>query len=76
MYHQFKPLGDVDITKQPMEVGPTTHYIMGGMHVDADTQMSACRDCLRQGNVRLELTAPIDSAEIPCLIFWFLETRR
>src|SRR5436190_885351 len=40
MYHQFKALGDVDITKQPMEVGPTTHYIMGGVHVNADTQMS------------------------------------
>ena len=40
MYHQFKALGDVDITKEPMEVGPTTHYIMGGVHVDADTQMS------------------------------------
>src|SRR5476649_2501770 len=40
MYHQFKALGDVDITKEPMEVGPTTHYIMGGIHVNADTQMS------------------------------------
>ena len=40
MHHQFKTLGDIDITKQPMEVGPTTHYIMGGVHVDADTQMS------------------------------------
>jgi succinate dehydrogenase / fumarate reductase, flavoprotein subunit len=40
MYHQFKALGDVDITKQPMEVGPTTHYIMGGVHVDPDTEMS------------------------------------
>src|SRR5712691_11750788 len=40
MYHQFKQLGDVDITRQPMEVGPTTHYIMGGIKVDADTQMS------------------------------------
>jgi succinate dehydrogenase / fumarate reductase flavoprotein subunit len=40
MYHQFKALGDVDITQQAMEVGPTTHYIMGGVHVDADTQMS------------------------------------
>ena len=38
--HQFKALGDVDITKEPMEVGPTTHYIMGGVHVNADTQMS------------------------------------
>ena len=40
MYHQFKQLADVDITKEPMEVGPTTHYIMGGVRVDADTQMS------------------------------------
>jgi len=40
MYHQFKALGDIDITREPMEVGPTTHYIMGGIHVDADTQMS------------------------------------
>src|SRR5438309_2208448 len=40
MYHQFKALGDIDITREPMEVGPTTHYIMGGVHVDPDTQMS------------------------------------
>jgi succinate dehydrogenase flavoprotein subunit len=40
MYHQFKQLADIDITEQPMEVGPTTHYIMGGVHVDPDTQMS------------------------------------
>ena len=40
MYHQFKALGDIDITEEAMEVGPTTHYIMGGVHVDADTQMS------------------------------------
>ncbi|MEK6405839.1 MAG: fumarate reductase/succinate dehydrogenase flavoprotein subunit [Acidobacteriota bacterium] len=40
MYHQFKQLADIDITQQPMEVGPTTHYIMGGIRVDADTQMS------------------------------------
>src|SRR5437879_2140435 len=37
MYHQFLELADVDITKQPMEVGPTTHYIMGGIRVDPDT---------------------------------------
>ena len=37
MYHQFKQLADVDITKQPMEVGPTCHYIMGGVEVDADS---------------------------------------
>jgi len=40
MYHQFKQLADIDITEQPMEVGPTTHYVMGGVHVDSDTQMS------------------------------------
>jgi succinate dehydrogenase / fumarate reductase flavoprotein subunit len=40
MYHQFKQLADIDITREPMEVGPTTHYVMGGVHVDADTQMS------------------------------------
>jgi succinate dehydrogenase / fumarate reductase flavoprotein subunit len=37
MYHQFLELADVDITKQPMEVGPTTHYMMGGVRVDSDT---------------------------------------
>jgi succinate dehydrogenase / fumarate reductase flavoprotein subunit len=40
MYHQFKQLADIDITQQPMEVGPTTHYIMGGIRVDSDSQMS------------------------------------
>src|SRR5881398_3712273 len=41
MYHQFKELGGLDITREPMEVGPTTHYMMGGVRVDADTQMSS-----------------------------------
>jgi succinate dehydrogenase / fumarate reductase flavoprotein subunit len=41
MYHQFKQLADIDITREPMEVGPTTHYIMGGIRVDAGTQMSS-----------------------------------
>ena len=40
MYHQFKQLADIDITEEPMEVGPTTHYVMGGVRVDPDTQMS------------------------------------
>jgi succinate dehydrogenase / fumarate reductase flavoprotein subunit len=40
MYHQFKELADLDITQEPMEVGPTTHYIMGGIRVNADTQES------------------------------------
>ena len=38
MYHQFKELAEVDITKEPMEVGPTLHYFMGGIRVDADSQ--------------------------------------
>ena len=51
MYHQFKQLAGMDITKEPMEVGPTTHYVMGGVLVEADTQMStvpglfACGEC-------------------------------
>ena len=41
MYHQFKELADVDITTEPMEIGPTCHYVMGGVEVDAETQESA-----------------------------------
>ena len=41
MYHQFKQLADIDITSEPMEIGPTTHYMMGGIRVDGDTQMTA-----------------------------------
>jgi succinate dehydrogenase / fumarate reductase flavoprotein subunit len=41
MYHQFKELADVDITSEPMEIGPTCHYVMGGVEVDADTELSA-----------------------------------
>jgi len=40
MYHQFKQLADLDITKEAMEIGPTTHYIMGGIRVNGDSQMS------------------------------------
>ena len=40
MYHQFKQLADIDITREPMEVGPTTHYMMGGIRVDGESQMS------------------------------------
>jgi succinate dehydrogenase / fumarate reductase flavoprotein subunit len=40
MYHQFKQLADIDITQEPMEVGPTTHYFMGGIRVDPESQMS------------------------------------
>jgi succinate dehydrogenase / fumarate reductase flavoprotein subunit len=41
MYHQFKQLADLDITKEPMEIGPTVHYVMGGVQVDGDNQMSS-----------------------------------
>ncbi len=41
MYHQFKELAELDITEMPMEIGPTTHYMMGGVRVDADSQMSS-----------------------------------
>ena len=40
MYHQFKQLADIDITREPMEIGPTTHYMMGGVRVDPESQMS------------------------------------
>jgi succinate dehydrogenase / fumarate reductase flavoprotein subunit len=40
MYHQFKELADLDITKEPMEIGPTMHYMMGGIRVDGDSQMT------------------------------------
>jgi succinate dehydrogenase / fumarate reductase flavoprotein subunit len=49
MYHQFKQLADIDITTEPMEVGPTTHYIMGGIRVNADTQMSTLPGCFAAG---------------------------
>src|SRR5690606_14972954 len=51
MYHQFKELAEVDITKEPMQVGPTLHYFMGGVRVNAETQMTkvpglfACGEC-------------------------------
>jgi succinate dehydrogenase / fumarate reductase, flavoprotein subunit len=51
MYHQFKQLADIDITKTPMEVGPTTHYMMGGVRVDADTQMSSVPGLFAAGEV-------------------------
>ncbi len=49
MYHQFKELGDVDITKEPMEVGPTAHYTMGGIKVDPDTQETRVKGLFAAG---------------------------
>src|SRR5579859_3905909 len=51
MYHQFKQLADLDITKEPMEVGPTTHYMMGGIRVDGDSQMSNVPGLFAAGEV-------------------------
>ncbi|OLC73244.1 MAG: fumarate reductase/succinate dehydrogenase flavoprotein subunit [Gemmatimonadetes bacterium 13_1_40CM_4_69_8] len=51
MYHQFKELADVDITKDPMEIGPTTHYVMGGVKVDAESQMSTVPGLFAAGEV-------------------------
>jgi succinate dehydrogenase / fumarate reductase, flavoprotein subunit len=51
MYHQFKELADVDITKEPMEVGPAQHYVMGGVEVDPDTGESAVRGLFAAGEV-------------------------
>jgi succinate dehydrogenase / fumarate reductase flavoprotein subunit len=51
MYHQFKELADVDITKEPMEVGPTCHYMMGGVRVHAETQESTLSGLFAAGEV-------------------------
>ena len=51
MYHQFKQLADLDITKEPMEVGPTTHYMMGGVRVEGDSQMSTVPGLFAAGEV-------------------------
>ena len=51
MYHQFKELAGVDITREPMEIGPTTHYVMGGVKVDAETQMSTVPGLFAVGEV-------------------------
>jgi succinate dehydrogenase / fumarate reductase flavoprotein subunit len=51
MHHQFKELADVDITKEPMEVGPTCHYVMGGVEVDADTEAAVVPGLFAVGEV-------------------------
>ncbi|MBA3891583.1 MAG: FAD-binding protein, partial [Gemmatimonadaceae bacterium] len=51
MYHQFKQLAEIDITSTPMEVGPTTHYMMGGVRVDGDSQMSTVPGLFAAGEV-------------------------
>jgi succinate dehydrogenase / fumarate reductase flavoprotein subunit len=51
MYHQFKELADVDITREPMEIGPTCHYVMGGVEVDPDTGAAAVPGLFAAGEV-------------------------
>src|SRR3954467_3806298 len=51
MYHQFKELADVDITKEPMEIGPTCHYVMGGVEVDPDSQAAQVAGLFAAGEV-------------------------
>jgi succinate dehydrogenase / fumarate reductase flavoprotein subunit len=51
MHHQFKELADVDITKEPMEVGPTCHYVMGGVEVEPDTAASSVPGLFAAGEV-------------------------
>jgi succinate dehydrogenase / fumarate reductase flavoprotein subunit len=51
MHHQFKELADVDITKEPMQVGPTCHYVMGGVEVDPDTGASRVPGLYAAGEV-------------------------
>ncbi len=51
MYHQFKELADVDITKEPMEIGPTAHYMMGGVEVNPDTQAASVPGLYAAGEV-------------------------
>ena len=71
MYHQFKQLADIDITTTPMEVGPTTHYVMGGIFVDPESQMSTVPGFLPPASARPDYTAPIAWEAIRCPICWF-----
>src|SRR5262249_10543758 len=61
MYHQFKELAEVDITKEAMEVGPTLHYFMGGIRVDSDSQESTVPGLFAAG----ECTAGMHGANRP-----------
>jgi succinate dehydrogenase / fumarate reductase flavoprotein subunit len=51
MYHQFRQLANLDITREPMEIGPTTHYVMGGVFVDSESQMSSVAGLFAAGEV-------------------------
>ena len=72
MYHQFKELADVDITASPMEIGPTCHYVMGGVEVDADSARDHDGAGPVRGRVRspAACTARTDSAATRCRTCW------
>ena len=61
MYHQFKELADVDITREPMEVGPTVHYTMGGVRVDAETTAGTVPGLFAAGGAAGQTAAGIES---------------
>jgi len=54
MYHQFMQLANLDITKEPMEIGPTTHYMMGGIRVDGESQMTTIPGLFAAGETVVE----------------------
>jgi succinate dehydrogenase / fumarate reductase flavoprotein subunit len=66
MYHQFKQLADLDITQEPMEIGPTTHYIMGGVRVDADSQMSSVPGLFAAGECAAGINGATGSEATRC----------
>ena len=71
MYHQFKELADVDITTEPMEIGPTCHYVMGGVEVDPDTELSARRRaCSPPASAPAACTGPTGWAATRCPTCW------
>lgn len=70
MYHQFTQLADIDITREAMEVGPTTHYMMGGVRVDGDTQMSTVPGLFAAGEVAAGLHGANRLGAIPCRTCW------
>ena len=76
MYHQFKQLAGIDITETPMEVGPTTHYVMGGVRVDPETQMSAVPGLFAAGECAAGLHVPIAWAGTRCRTCWSSESWR
>ena len=70
MYHQFKELADVDITKGPMEVGPTCHYMMGGIKVEAETAASSLPGLFAAGEAPPDSMARTAWAETLSLTCW------